>query len=247
MKNLVLRKLTPLALATALVLSGCSKKSECEIPSRHIHRYTKQITGNIEIERYIDSESLTVSGYNWNQDYIEMTKEDEALYKLLNSKGLMEADENWDYLYYKMANNHDYLKFYYEYDTVETYTETDSEGNVEVHTRTVHHDGWHTNPNDSDNTGKTRLYHHRYYAYRVVYKNGKFVLEKSPEVDDIREVLADYPYVSESCVTEVYEQFKFNRRELKYLNPEDFDTFNHPDLSNTSMNINPVKQKELDN
>lgn len=222
-------------LAGALLLSGCGKKSDCEIPSRHVHRYTKQITDEIVLEEYIDSEKLRVHGFDWNSDYIEITKHDERLYQILNKKQLFYGIDNWDYLFNVMKNNHDYLEFYYEYETLETYTTTDSKGNIEVHTRTVTHNGWHTNANDSDNTGLTRLYHHRYVGYRIVNVNGEYRLEASQPVDDIREIIEEYPYFSEDCTTKVYEQFKFKRGELKHLRPEDFDTFEHPDLSNPQL------------
>mgnify|MGYP007069843889 CR=1 FL=1 len=243
MKKFKLQKIVPYMLISSMLLTCCGKKSDCTLPTRHVHLYTKEITSDITISKYSDSEYEKNSGYSWQDEYLEITKIDEELYQLLDRNGLFNGLDNWNYLYYEMSNNHDYLKFYYEYDTIETYTTTDEKGHTETHTRTVHHDGWHTNPNDSDNTGKTRLYHHKYYAYRVIYENGEFKLDRSPYVDDIREVLSEYPYVPENGSHEVYEQFKFNRSELKYLTPEQFTTFNHPDLSNTTPNLGPILKK----
>ena len=48
-------KLLPYLMALSIVLSGCGKKSDCEIPTRHVHRYTKQVTQDIEM---LDSELL---------------------------------------------------------------------------------------------------------------------------------------------------------------------------------------------
>lgn len=244
MRRFTLKRMLPYALAASVVLSGCGEKSECNIPASHVHKYTKQVTDDITIERYMENEHLGYAGYNWTEEYIEINKVDEEIYKLLNKYSLFEGVNNWDYLYNRMANNHDYLMFYYEYYTTETYTTTDSDGKTTTHTRTVHHDGWHSNPNDSDNTGKTRLYHHRYYGYRIIFENGKFKVEKSPEVDDIREIINEYPYFSEDCDTVVYETFKFNRRELKYLSPEDFDTFVNPDLDNTSLELGEGRNRK---
>ena len=224
-------------LASSILLSGCGKKSDCEIPSRHVHRYTKPITQEIVLEEYIDSEKLEYHGFNWNNDYIEINKHDEELYKLLNKELLFNGSNNWDYLYNRMANNHDYLMFYYEYYTVETYTTTDSKGNIEIHTRNVRHDGWHSNPHDSDNTGDVRLYHHQYYGYRVLNVDGKYILERSPFVDDIRDVIDEYPYFGERCVHEIYQHYKYPVRELGYLRPEDFDVFNHPNLDVKTLTL----------
>lgn len=191
----------------------------------------------------MDDEHLNSSGYQWNEEYIEINKVDESVYKLFKSNKLFEGTNNWDYLYNLMASQKDYLKFYYEYTTTETYTTTDSDGNQTTHTRTEHHDGWHTNPYDSDNTGKTRLYHHKFYGYRVIYESDKFKLERSPYVDDIREIINEYPYFSENCVIEVYETFYFNKYELRYLSPEDFDVFDGPDLENPNLDIGESRIK----
>lgn len=243
MNKLSLIKIAPYVLVTGMIISGCGEKSECELPTRHVHKYIKQISDDIKIEKYMDDERLNIYGYKWTDNYIEITKNDEKIYKIIDGKNLFEGKNNWEYLYNMMASHHDYLEFYYEYTTIETYTVTDSEGNVQVKTRTVEHNGWHTDPYDSDNTGKTRLYHHRYYGYRIVNNNGKFRIETSPAVDDVREIIYDYPYFKEDCVTEVYEQFKFSKRELPYLSPEDFDVFEGPDLENKDLSIEKTKIK----
>lgn len=225
-------------LAGTMFLSGCGKKSECEIPSRHVHRYTKQVTEEISLEEYIDSEKLEYHGFNWNPDYIEINKHDENYYKALNKKLLFNGSNNWDYLYNVMVhNNQDYLMFYYEYYTTEVYTTTDDKGNTTVHTRTVRHDGWHTDPYDYDNTGDTRLYHHQFFGYRLVNKNGSYVTERSPLVDDIRYIIDEYPYFTQDCVEEVYASYRFDRRELGSLRVEDFNDFEHPDLSEKTLTL----------
>lgn len=235
MKNNNLRKAGLLAILTSLILSGCSEKSNCELPSRHIHKYTKDLN-NSTITTYLDNEHTEYFGYRWNNDYIEITKDDEAFYKTLGMK--FDGIENWDYLYNTMSINHDYFTFYYRYTTIETYTETDSKGNTHIRTRTVVHSGWTDDPNYSHNTGEVRLNHHRYYGYRVTKKNGKYILERSPLVDDIREIINDYPYVDEECYDIVHKDFSFSSSKLRYLNVNDFNVFDHPDLNNKSINLN---------
>lgn len=244
MEKNISRKIMPYVLTLSMILSGCGEKSECELPSRHVHKYTKQISDDISIERYMDDERLKVYGYNWNQEYIEINKHDEEIYKIIEKRDLFDGITNWDYLYNEMATHHDYLMFYYHYTTTETYTTTDSEGNTHVKTRTKTHSGWTDNPNRAHNTGKTRLCHHRYYGYRIIYEDGKFKLEKSPLVDDIREIIYDYPYFQEDCIEEVYKEYDFNRNELDKLSPSDFDVFEGPDLSNKTIEKVKVKTKE---
>ena len=234
MRKFKLQRVVPYLLISSMLLTGCGKKSECDLPTRHVHLYTKDINNDITISRYLDSEYEEMGSYTWNEDYFEITKTDEQLYNLLNSKDLFNAYDNWDYLYYEMSHNHDYLEFYYSYYTTETYTETDDEGNEVTYTEEVHHTGWTEDPTYWHNTGDTRLNHHRYFGYRVIYKNGKFELERSRLVDDVREIMDDYPYVYEKGYTEVSEDFYFPEYQLPHLSPDDFNVFDHPDLSNTT-------------
>lgn len=249
MKKYNLKRVMPLALTATIFLSGCGEKSECDIPTRHVHKYTKQITDEIAIETYVDDEHLSLfGGYIWNEDYIEINKVDEKIYKLLKDNGLFEGTTNWNYLFNVMASKKDYLMFYYHYTTVETYTETDSEGNIEVKTRTVEHNGWTANPYDSNNTGRTRLFHHRFLGYKIVNENDKFKLKKSPAVDDIREIIMEYPYFKEDCTIEVYEEFLFNKYELGNISPYDyFNNFKGPDLDNPNLENNKSLERKRTN
>lgn len=235
MKKYSLKRVLPYVTALTLIpftLTGCSKRSECEIPTRHVHKYVKEINKDIKITMYLDSEDLLNNGYSWTDDYLEITKDDESFYQ--KASWLFDGKENFPYLYSVMAGCHDYLMFYYEYTTVETYVTTNSKGKTETHTRTVHHSGWTNNPYDSNNTGKTRLYHHKFYGYRIINENGKYSLKKSPLVDDIRDIIDEYPYYYENCIDEVYKEFRFSKLQLPSLSPNDFDIFDHPDLTNTS-------------
>ena len=244
MKNLKLGKIVPYALAFSFILTGCGRTSECENPNKHVHLYTKSISRGVTTQKYLEDEHLYLfSGYNWNEELIEITEEDYEFYQTLNTYTLLKAKDNWDYLYYLMSNHPDYFLFHSQSKTIETSVDTDSDGHVKTKTKFATAEGWNTNPEDSHNTGEVRLYHTKYYAYRILYVAGNYKLDKSPLVDDIREVLEDYPYVSEDCFEEVYETFQFSKEELPYLDPNDFDTFTHPDLSNTGYSFSPQFQK----
>lgn len=240
MNGRIQNKIMPLALALVL-LAGCGEKSQCEIPSRHVHKYTKEFEDGTSIVNYLDEEYLSTYGYNWSEEYIEINKVDEEIYRLLNSKLLFDGVDNWEYLFNQMASYHDYLRYYYYYTTYETRTKTDSKGNTITYTETVVHEGWHNNKYDSNNTGKVRLYHHKFYGYRVIYDNGRFKLEQSPLADDIRQFIYDYPYIGERPVTEVYETFYKSKYELWDLTPEDFDIFGQPDLDNPDLDANLLR------
>ena len=51
-----LSKLMAYLLSISILASGCGKKSECEIPTRHVHKYTKGFSDGTTITKYLDSE-----------------------------------------------------------------------------------------------------------------------------------------------------------------------------------------------
>ena len=69
-------------------------------------------------------------------------------------------------------------------------------------------------------------------------------LERSPYVDDIREVLQDYPYVKKDNSNVEYTKYKYSKEEAKILRVDDFYSVNeHPDLTNTTPYLNKTKTK----
>ena len=234
------------ALGIPVAMSGCSKQVECDVPVRHLHLYKKNISGTLNISKYVDSEAEDYWGYTRTPEYMEITKDDEDFYKA--AKELYNGEDNWPYLFAVMKSNPDFLEFYYEYTTIETYTTTDSKGHTQTHTRTVHHDGWHKNAKDGDNTGKVRVGHYRYHGFRVIQKNGKYERQKSRSVDDIRDIIYDYPYFEDDPRDLVYSYHHCNKRDLPKLTPASFASdFNHPRLDTTDINLNKSEntQNEL--
>ena len=230
MKRIKLKKIIPYALAATLVLSGC-EKAECENPTRHVHRYTKEISKEITLETYFESEKITKEGYDWTKNILTANSKDVDFYNILDKNNLISAKKNWDYLYHVMSNHFDYLMFYYEYTTTEISYTTDANGNQQMILEDVQKNDWHNNPWDSDNTGKTRVYHHRYFAYRVIDEEGILKIEKSPLVDDIREVLDEYPYIKEECSELVFQEYNFEKWQLPNLIAKEITPFKGPDLN----------------
>lgn len=231
--NKNLKKWLAYGLTFSIVLSGggCGKKSDCHKPERHVHKYVNNLDNGDTLTAYFDSEKLKFHGFTWTEDSIDMTQVDSKFYKVLTDNLLFDAETNWDYLYHKMASNHDYLEFFWEYDEIVNYTTEDEDGNVHHHTKTEHHEGWSTNPRHSHNTGIVRVCHHRYVAFKIVEENGKFKKKKSYKADDIRDVSYEYPYVSEDCVVVVCSKnYRRRAHELPYLTVYDFDQFTAPRL-----------------
>ena len=73
-------------LSLLLLLSGCGEKSECELPTRHVHKYTKRANNGITITRYIESEDLRLQGYKWNEDHININTIDADRFKESSDK-----------------------------------------------------------------------------------------------------------------------------------------------------------------
>lgn len=223
-----------LVLALGVPLVGCAEKVECEIPEAHIHKYVGELSNGIRIQTYHLGEYASWNGYQRQDEYIKITKDDERAYDRLN--GRFVGVDNWDYLYFQMAHHHDYLMFYWYREEKETKIIENEDGSTETTEVIEEYDGWTDNPYHPDNTGDVKLYHHMYYGYKLVYKDGKYKLEESPLVNDIREIIFEYPYFSEDCVTTVYKEFRFNEYILGSLSPDDdFNPYRQPDLSNKEL------------
>lgn len=232
----------PYLLGAGLFIGGVfsvPKEEQCDITSTyHVHLYTQDI-GNVTIKKWLHKEKNTMF-YVKHDDFLPVTTFDLKVYEKLDDYNLFEGIENIDYIHYQIRNNRDYMKFYYHYE--ETHTKKDENGNTKTVTET--HEGWSTNPRHRGVTGKVRVYHTRYYAYKLVQTDEKLVLEKSPYVDDIRTILNEYPYVGENTATEVTETFHFSSFELPYLNLDDFDPFYTPTVENNPLENTYTDQKE---
>lgn len=225
------------AVGTGLLIGGLlsvPKKEQCEATNTyHVHLFTRNI-GNSTIKKWLQRENDTTF-YKKNDDFLATTSFDVEAFDKLEDYHLFEGIDNIDYVHHQIKTNRDYMEFYYEYE--ETYYEEDEDGNKVKKTR--EYSGYTTNPRHRGVTGKTVVYHTRYYAYSLIYKDGNLELEKSPSVDDVREVLTEYPYISENTKHQVSQTFYFSRFELPYLDLEEFDPFYTPTVEN-----NPLETKE---
>ena len=218
-------------LACPFILSGCAPKSECTETRAHAHRYVNPKTG---VFTYISNfEYLQHDGYVWQEDYITLNKDDIDAFK--EKYDLFYGPKNWKYLYSRMASKSDYLEFYYEYTTDDYISQTDEDGNECGYWTTTTHTGWSRDPYDSDNTGRVRLCHNRFYGFRLNYKDGKYKREQSPLADDIRDFIDEYPYFDLDGSKVVGMEFQFKRRDLPSLRPSDFNVFRAPNLANPDL------------
>ena len=205
-------------LSCPFILSGCSNQSECTETSDHAHRYVNPNTG---IELHIgNSEYLTYNGYIWQEDFYTLNEDDVAFYKEKND--LFYGPKNWDYLYNVMASKKDRIEYRYRYDDGFDYAYRWIESNQE----------------NKHYTGDVRVYHYRFCGHRIVLKDGKWIDERSPFVDDIREIINDYPYFEIDCYKRVHKDYKVDKKKLANLKIEDINEFKQPDYANKELNIN---------
>ena len=231
-------------LPIPFLLTGCFD-ADCKVPDYHVHKYVGKIRRGYKgydtthtIINYFNNEFLTPGfeewieeerdypmhypttiEYNWTDETIKITKDDLEFYKVKDD--LFRGDENWDYLYSVMKRCTDYLQYHYTY--------SDGESTW---------DDWHLDAKDPNNTGEVRVRHFRYYGYRIVYKDGKYVREQSPLVDDIRDIIDEYPYFNQNCYKSVYKEYKLSKSEAKKVKLADIDEFRQPDLENKELHPN---------
>lgn len=223
-------------IGTGLIIGGIlsiPKEEQCEITNTyHVHRFSKDID-NFTINKWLQKERNT--SYTKKDDFLPTTDFDLKAFDKLDDYHLFDGKDNLNFINYQIKHNKDYLKFYYYYE--ETYYEEDEDGNKEIKTRS--YEGWTRNPHHEGVTGKTRIYHTRYYAYKLIYHDGNLELEKSNDTDDVREILTEYPYIGENTNHEIYETFRFPRFELPYLDIEEITPFYTPTVEN-----NPLTKEE---
>lgn len=226
-------------LSLSLTISGLvlqKKDKKCEITSGyHTHLYEKSINDSFTIKKYLDSEKEKSHGFHKTNEYILATTEDLNVYDLLSN--YIDARDNIDYINYQIANNRDYLEYYYYYTETKivTHTYTDEDGNTEVtyETKTETHSGWSSNPRHEGVTGEVRVCHYVYRMSKLLKDNNQMCIRHSEYVDDPRELLDEYPYMTTDNTGIVTTEFKFNKHELPYLNIEDFDPYYTPSVEST--------------
>lgn len=185
-----------LVLTTATTsLAGCSKKSDCSIDTYHAHKYVDD-EGYV---RYIDKEYISYEGYDWTDEYVELSENEKDLYKFFDKKNLLKIDDNLDVILSQQEKNCDYIEYRYSYTYMMPIPHVMRSGKTSItyftYIPTTHH-SWTTDPNHSRLTGEQRVCHHVYTAYKVEKdENGDYVLIPSSEVDDITTVMDEYPYI----------------------------------------------------
>ena len=232
----------PYILGAGLIIGGIVSvphNEQCDLStSYHVHSYTRNIGNNVTIKKWLHREDDTFT-YVKKDELLTVTSFDLDFYDKLDDYNLFDGRDNIDYINYQIYENRDYMEFYYYYEKI--YYVEDEDGNKKKEKKV--YSGWSSNPRHEGVTGKVRVCHTRYCAYNVVYSNGELKLNKSKYVDDIREIINKYPYMSESTNIEVSEDFWFSKFELPYLNVEEITPFYTPTVENNPLELNNNPKK----
>lgn len=179
--------------------------------------------GIIDIDFPLGEKKINVERhYNTRDKYSNINREDKYVYDIIGN--LFEGRENMEYLMSKMLSNKPYLEFYYVNPIGSKVTS-----------------GWTTDVTNPNVTGLIRLAEPKYFGYRIVYKDDKFVKEKSPLVDDFREIMGDYPLFSDDFYTYVYSEYRYPKEALASLTVDDVKNPN----KTTEINIDEEDIRQL--
>jgi hypothetical protein len=201
MKNLKLnlKKLFMMGgLSLVLVsTSACGKKADCNIDTYHAHKYVN----DKDYVRYIDKEYLNYEGYERQEDYINLDKDDKDLYKFYDKRNILKIEDNEDIIRSIQEENQDYIEYRYAYTYLMPIPIVHSTGKTTYVTYmfvpTTHY-SWTRDENHSRLTGETRLCHYEYTSYKIeIDENGKYVLIPGSEKQDIISTKDEYPYILE--------------------------------------------------
>ena len=231
--DVVVKRILPL-LAIPFILSGCSqKKSECPVEGDHAHLYIAQ-TKYGTVKTYLNSENLKRGAYDWQNETITIETDDPEFYKVKGD--LFDGRENWDYLFNYMKEHQDFIRYHYHYTAVESqYVFVYTLGKYGFANVEVPKEDWTTNKNVRGLDGIIQVCHHKYYGYKIEYKDGKYVKIQSPLVDDIREIIDEYPYF-EFEPSKVYgQEHDLLKDVLDNIDANYYNDFQGPDLSTSEM------------
>lgn len=205
--------ITFMLVSMPATITGCAKTVECDVNGTHAHLYTND-DGYV---RYLEDEHEKVKGFDRTDTYIELTKEEENFYKFLQKFDLMSISDNLETLIEEQLANQDYQEYRYSYPIMTPIPHIVSNGKT-TYTYFTYVPGtahtWTDDPNHGNLTGTERTVHFVYQAYKItVDAKGNYQLEASEYVDDLRDIMEEYPYIKLEHAKKVN---LYNDEELDY-------------------------------
>jgi hypothetical protein len=217
-------------LAAPIILTGCGKQEDCDIKAKHVHKFI-QDTEKGRIVTLIDSHESNYHNFHWTNGYVEIKDDYDNFYKTKDT--LFRGDENWDYLYNLMSDNKDYIEYHYDYHKRRVVTTSSAQ--TLTYPVQQRHAGWTTDSTHEGLDGKVKLHHYQYNKYQIYYKDGKYRKKKSPLVDDIRDIINEYPYFSIDCFEIIEKEYEFDKDNVSKVTINDINEYQTPDLNNKEI------------
>lgn len=181
-------------------IAGCNKKINCDIETKHAHKYISAE----DFTTYRISEYETESKLFRQNEYLEITDE----IQLMDQFNLLKIEDNIDSIIEDTSKDIPYVEYEYSHVisnssrkilTTISYTECD----------------FTSDPTHSNLTGNIRDVDYQYKAYKLTTKeNGNFSLQESELVDDLLSIKNEYPYFKlDDYKVKVYsESYKLNKK-----------------------------------
>ena len=123
--------------------------------------------------------------------------------------------DNLDYLDNLMANNKDKLEYYYRYTDRIMVTPFGSDKPLFPIAKEIIE--LTDNPNTKGLTGRVKYTHYQYYGYKIIDNN----VIKSPLVDDIKDIIDEYPYFCKDCFEIITKEYNFDKDKVSSIKIED--------------------------
>lgn len=187
--------LTFMLISIPSTLTGCGNIVDCDIKETHAHLYTNE-DGYI---RFLVDEHEFVDNFSRSDQYISLDEDEKKLNDYLKANDLLKISDNLEVLIEEKLLNEDYQEYRYTYTYMAAIPQVHSNGK----TTTISYiyipstgKSWTDNAFHSNLTGEERTAHYVYQAYKVVLdEKGKYTLEASEYVDDLRDIMQEYPYI----------------------------------------------------
>lgn len=191
-------------VTSVFLFSGCAKNVECHIEEPHAHKYVSEY----QLDKYVISEKEHIGSWGRLDDYILIDKKDEKLMDFINDNDLYIIQNNIDEMRQMASEKHDQTEYRYSYKQTILIPQIRKVGKVTTVTQmpyVVTNYSWTTDANHPNLTGEQREVHHMYRGYKI-QKNekGKYEIIASDLVENIEDLLPEYPYVSSEFIVAAY-------------------------------------------
>lgn len=180
------------AVLTTITIKGNGVK--CDIESCHAHKYIK----DGKIVRYLDKEVKSYKGFERQDDYIELTDEENDLINYAATHDLIRIDDNINYIKEVEERNKEYIEYEYSYDGTKLrplFLLSSDKPKVYLTAKNKEKFGWTTDSNHENLTGKERICNFVYEGWTISKDHDrKLSANVSSKVKSLLDINDEYQY-----------------------------------------------------